>query len=215
MAQNSGGLFSAYFLSDGVRANAEWRAIDQAALEQARELIGALLADFDARHAPSEASTERDLIDKLLGLLGWSHFDVQVKATPKGRADVPDYILFLDSAAKNKANTLPAAERYAQSVGIVEAKAWDVNLDRAGGATGEGAPSTQLLRYLGNVAVRSNDAIRFGILTNGRSWRLYDNKARSRLEGYVEIDLKEAAGLIVPADGAAPDHADHVLRTFL
>ncbi len=215
-----GGLFSQYFLTDGVTASLGWPSIADAGLADARAEIATLLADFTNRHEPREAETERDLIDKLLICLGWSDFLVQIKTTTRGRSDVPDYLLFTDPAAKHAATALPPAERYALGASIVEAKAWDVSLDKGGNEIGEGAPSTQILRYLGAVDVRSGGAIRFGILTNGRFWRLYDNKARSRLEGFVEIDLFEAVGLIVPAQrptvgDAGHAYADHVLRLFL
>ncbi|WP_174278845.1 Eco57I restriction-modification methylase domain-containing protein [Sphingomonas bacterium] len=128
---------------------------------------------------------------------------------------MPDYLLFLTDEIKATAARLPqAADRYGLGASLVEAKAWSLPLDRAG-ADQAGAPSTQVLRYLGTVGVQSGDAVRFGILTNGRLWRLYDNKARSRLEGFVEIDLMEAAGLVMPATGAGPDHADRMLAQFL
>lgn len=213
----AGGLFSEYFLTEGVIASPDWSSITDDRLNTVRNEISALLADFRARHSPQEAETERDLIDKLLTCLGWSDFLVQIKAAKKGRSDVPDYLLFANSAAKQIATGLPAAERYAQGVSIVEAKAWELSLDKSGNEIGEGAPSTQILRYLGAVDVGSRGAIRFGILTNGRVWRLYDNKARSQLDGFVEIDLFEAAGLLVPAEQPATGdgHADHVLRLFL
>lgn len=208
-----GTLFSAYFLDEGITHGADWR-IDAAALAQASEQITTLVDNFNDRAAPSEANTERDLIDPLLQLLGWC-FSVQEKASRAGRSDVPDYLLFLDDDAKAAAARLvQPADRYRLGASIVEAKAWGMPLDRSGAAQAS-APSTQILRYLGTVGVQSDDSVRFGILTNGRHWRLYDNKARSRLEGFVEIDLAEAAGLVVPATGAAPDHADQVLRRFL
>ncbi|HEY0013098.1 MAG TPA: hypothetical protein VGB79_09635, partial [Allosphingosinicella sp.] len=173
------------------------------------------MSDFEGRHSPGEAVTERDLIDPLLALLGWSDFLPQMKVSAKGRSDVPDYLLFANETAKLAASRVPAAQAYASGVSIVEAKAWAVQLDRSGNAIGEGAPSTQILRYLSLVDVGSNGAIRFGMLTNGRVWRLYDVKARSRLEGFVELDLVEAVGLLVPTEKPAADHADHVLRLFL
>lgn len=208
-----GSLFSAYFLDDGITLQPEW-ASETEAYEPLRARIAELIADFAGRASPSEANTERDLIDPILALLGWS-FSVQEKASAVGRSDVPDYLLFRDATAKAAAMRVARpVERYAHGATLVEAKAWQLPLDgtEAGQA---GAPSTQMLRYLGTVGVQSGDAIRFGILTNGRLWRLYDNKARSRLEGFVEIDLMEAAGRLVPADGPRPDHATHVLRTFL
>jgi hypothetical protein len=209
----SGGLFSDYFLSDGIAFSVDWPALEHQDLSAAKAAIAELVADFEQRHRPNEANTESDLIEKLLDLLGWGERLKQEKANERGRLDVPDYLLFRTADDKAAASRAPTG-RYRQGAAILEAKAWDVPLDKA--EPGEaGAPSTQILRYLGTVDVQSDSAIRFGILTNGRIWRLYDHKARSRLEGFVEIDLTEAAGLVVPASGASPEHAEEVLRRFL
>lgn len=190
----NGALFSDYFLSDGVATVPGWQAIDQTALTAFRAIAAPLLADFTQRRAPDEATTERDLIDRILPALGWQDFLPQQKANDTGRSDVPDYLLFLDPAAKQAATRAQAGmARYGHGASIVEAKAWDVALDRSEPGH-SGAPSTQILRYLGTIDVSSNGAIRFGILTNGRVWRLYDIKARSKLEGFFEVDLSRAVG---------------------
>lgn len=185
----TGALLSDYFLSDGVATVPGWQSIDQVALVAFRAIAAPLLADFAQRRAPDEATTERDLIDKILPALGWNDFLPQQKANDTGRSDVPDYLLFLDPAAKQAATRERAGmARYGHGASIVEAKAWDVALDRSEPGH-SGAPSTQVLRYLGTIDVASNGAIRFGILTNGSVWRLYDIKARSKLEGFYEVDL--------------------------
>ena len=50
-------------------------------------------------------------------------------------------------------------------------------------------PHGQILRYLATADIASESAIRWGILTNGRTWRLYDYRARPRATGYYEADL--------------------------
>jgi hypothetical protein len=217
MVHSFGGLFSEYFLTEGVAAASDWD-FPEPRLASARETIRRLLEDFEGRHAPKEAETERDLIEPLLSLLGWEDYLPQITAATKGRSDVPDFLLFAGPESKQAATGMAAAERYCRGATILEAKSWETPLDRSASATGEGAPSTQILRYLNGVEVLSNGAIRFGILTNGSLWRLYDIKARSKLEGFVEINLKEAAGLIVPAEpatGGNPERPDHLLRLFL
>ena len=64
---------------------------------------------------------------------------------------------------------------------MLEAKRWGRPLDRGErrGRLAEGAPSTQMLRYLSRASDVSEGAIRWGILTNGRLWRLYWQGARS------------------------------------
>lgn len=206
-----GNLFSDYFLNDGIALQPDW-SIPAATLDAARAAIRALVKDFSARHDPNEANTEHDFVEPVLSLLGWADLSKQEKASATGRADVPDYLLFRDGAAKATA-VRAVGERYRYGATIVEGKRWGFALDNA--TRQEAAPSTQMLRYLGVVDAQSNGAIRFGILTNGRVWRLYDHRARSRLEGFVEIDLAHAVGLVVPAERPRDDHADHILRLFL
>jgi len=49
-----------------------------------------------------------------------------------------------------------------------------MNLNRGAGALGESVPSSQMLRYLDNIEVASKRRLRFGVMTDGRLWRLYD-----------------------------------------
>jgi hypothetical protein len=211
-----GGLFSAYFLEEGIATTSDWGQIDPGRVAALRLELASLLEDFAGRHSPNEAETEADLIEPILRLIGWGAILPQQTAARTGRSDVPDYLLFADGDTKAAAASLPSAEKYRLGRSILEAKAWSVDLDKA--SRTDGAPSTQLIRYLGRVEVESDGGIRFGLLTNGFLWRLYDQKARSRLEGYVEVDLREAIGQVVVADreqGERSDRADHVLRTFL
>ncbi len=53
------------------------------------------------------------------------------------------------------------------------------------------SPHGQILRYLSTAEIVSESRIRWGILTNGGAWRLYDHRARPRATGYFEADLTE------------------------
>ena len=68
-----------------------------------------------------------------------------------------------------------------------------------------GSPHGQLLRYLSTAETVSDGRIRWGILTNGAIWRLYDHRARPRATGYYEADL---SAVLERGDDAS-------LRTFL
>ena len=100
------------------------------------------------------------------------------------REDVPDALLFADAEAKVAANReRRSPSRYRHGLAIVENKAWNVPLDRGPpDLFNQNAPSTQMLRYLSRVEIESDRAIQWGILTNGRLWRLYYQGARSRAE---------------------------------
>ena len=71
-------------------------------------------------------------------------------------------------------------------------------------AAKSGTPHGQILRYLSTADSVAEDRIRWGILTNGGAWRLYDHRARPRASGYFEADL---AQLLRPGN-------EHGLRLF-
>ncbi len=71
---------------------------------------------------------------------------------------------------------------------IADAKVWDASLDHgtSGGSTLERRnPNHQIDSYL-----RDTDT-RWGILTNGRKWRLYSRDTSYRLDSFFEVDLIE------------------------
>src|SRR3546814_4376976 len=74
-----------------------------------------------------------------------------------------------------------------------------------------------MLRYLSRAAVVSDETVQWGILTNGRQWRLYWQGARSRSEEFLQFDLAELGGVAgVNADLFASGDAEqvHYLRAF-
>ncbi len=160
---------------------------------------------------PSEAETEAEFIYPVLALLGWHHLPQQEPG--RGRRDIADALLFLDEARQGE-GARPAALRGPVPLGavVVENEARDTPLDRASGK-GE-APSSQIIRYLSRAEGISGGAVRWGLLTSGRFWRLYWAGARARAEGFVELDLPALLGTLPPPvpPGAAPDHW---LRVFL
>jgi hypothetical protein len=140
-----------------------------------------------------------------LEVVGWDRdiWLVQPRAARKGRSDVPDVLLFPDRNAKEEANAETEKDRrFRYGVAIIESKRWDRPLDRAtkGARKGEEereVPSSQILRYLSRAETLSDRRVQWGILTNGRLWRLYYQGAKSRSEEYLEVDLSRL--LEVPA----------------
>ena len=79
---------------------------------------------------------------------------------------------------------------------VVEAKRWNrVLVARRREDAEDGVPSTQMLRYLRRVDDVTKGGLRWGILTNGRVWRLYWQGALSVAEDFLEIDLGKALDL--------------------
>ena len=174
---------------------------------------------FPTALSPNESQTEDDLIWPVLSRLGWTESLRQQNLAPRGREDVPDGLLFGESAAKARANTFPEEwRRYEFGLAVVESKRWRRPLDRRSGRRGEEtAPSTQMLRYLRRVEDLTTGKLRWGMLTNGGQWRLYYQGARSVSEQFFETDLP--AVLAIPGhDGGlfalTEEAGRHWLRVF-
>jgi len=199
-----GQLFTNYFLEEGILHTAAWQeSLSQPVdLDSFRAQARALLENAAAFHTLNEASTEMELIRPLFELLGWAHYLPQQGSDQN--QDIPDHLLFAGADSKARAAAKPVPQRYPDALAVAESKRFDLPLDaREGKQTG--SPHAQILRYLATADINSDSRIRWGILTNGRIWRLYDRRALPRASGYHEVDLNAALN-------AAGDA--HSLRAF-
>jgi hypothetical protein len=202
-----GNLFTDYFLREGMPQTAEWRALNPAELLHTADALRGHWRALAAMSAPNEATTERTLIEPAFALLGWEFLPQQSAETR--RRDIPDALLFRTHAAQAKAAAIKdPRRRYAEAAVVVENEARDTLLDRANGNSG--APASQILRYLALAEPASGGAVRWGLLTNGRYWRLYWHAARSRAEGFVGFDLPAMLDGVARGDATATD----LFRTF-
>ena len=203
----AGQLFTHYFLTEGIRATSDWQSLisQSDSFEAFRSGVRQRYEDLSHAQDPNEAQTEQDLIRPVLDLLGWTDYLPQQATT--GHEDIPDHLLFLDAASKARAAaTSNAKDRFRYAAVIEESKRLRVPLDTRDkdGTTGTGTPHGQILRYLSSADSVADGRIRWGILTNGRVWRLYDQLSRPRASGYFEADL---AQLLRPGK-------EHDLRVF-
>ena len=183
-----GSLFAQDLLDSSIAEFPEWEAYGDPDLASFESEVQLLFDRFPTDGKPNETQTEDDLIWPVLRLLGWTESLRQQNLSAKGREDVPDGLLFADAAAKDRANQLAGEwKRYEHGLSIVEAKRWNLPLDR--GDANKAAPSTQMLRYLRRADDLAKGKLRWGILTNGARWRLYYAGARSVAEQFCEIDL--------------------------
>ena len=202
-----GQLFTHYFLTDGIRTTPEWRASvdDPQDFTAFRKGICGLFDSFAGYSAPNEAVTEQDLIRPVLELLGWTEYLAQQAAV--GNEDIPDHLLFADESAKmSAAGRGKPQDRYADALLVEESKRYGLPLDYRDidDQIQASSPHGQILRYLSTAGITTDDRIRWGILTNGALWRLYDNRARPRASGFFEVN--------VPA--ILEDDSEDELRTF-
>ena len=204
----SGQLFTQYFLTDGIRSTRDWdaSAAHPTAFDEFRDGARGLFESFSRYDNPNEAETEQELIRPLLELLGWADYLPQ-QGTTHGE-DIPDLLLFedADSKARAAARTRPN-DRFRDAVVIAESKRLGRPLDarEQSGRVRAGTPHGQILRYLATADTVSEGRIRWGILTDGGVWRIYDQRARPRASSYFEVDLAH----LLAAGGDDDD-----LRTF-
>lgn len=145
-----------------------------------------LQSHFDAATlaARNEAQLEEKFIAPLLTQLGWSKA-YQVGITVQGRFAKPDYCLVTEPEHED---ALIQSSDHFLIAAICESKAWDKKLD-TGKANPKDNPHHQLQSYLSTLRVR------FGFLTNGRLWRVYDTDKITAKKTYVEFDLEEICAL--------------------
>ena len=176
-------LLTEYFLVDGILDSAPWKAPEGEDYAAFSAALPALVGKRAEKARLNEANTKAQVIIPLLDLLGWKgaqHYE------GRSQSGVLDILLMRDAGEWGDDASARAA-----AVTFLEAKKWGLPLDRREG-TSE-APSTQMLRYLTNAAASPGDGMRWGILTNGRHWRLYWQGARSRSEEFFELDLRRIA----------------------
>ena len=189
----SGQLFTQYYLTEGIKSTTRWNS----AAANTQTFRDQVLRRFDTLHAhssPNEAVTEQELIRPVLELLGWTDYLPQQGAARN--EDIADLLLFADAESKNRAAARTNPElRYADALVVEESKRFGLPLDARDehDLVRARTPHGQILRYLRAAESASDDGARWGILTNGGVWRLYDQRARPRATGYFEVDLADVS----------------------
>ena len=179
-------LFSDYYLESLVVEQPQW--VDTPDIESDYAAIKQL---FDAvePNAPNrnEAQLEHEFIQPLLKWLGHV-FEVQpTLQTPQG-AKRPDYAFFASEDSHDAAQSHINTNRLFQTaLALGDAKAWSRNLDRKVEGTGDPF-NNQNPNYQIDFYLRCADKD-WGILTNGRQWRLYHRQSSYRLDSFYEVDL--------------------------
>ncbi len=100
----------------------------------------------------------------------------------------PDYVFFPTTSDRQAAAAIQKTDEYARhALAVGEVKQWDVHLSkkqRGGGGTFDRQnPSFQIDYYL------KITGLTWGILSNGRVWRLVHRETSYRLDTYYEVDL--------------------------
>jgi len=193
-------LFSDHFLAERL-PTAPW--FNRPRRAAAREAFDEIAAVFKAARpketlaAAPEAQCEEDIVRPVLAALGHA-FLLQTPTTAGGHKNFPDFALFGDDAAKDAARTEVLSNNYARAIAIAEGKYWDRPLDEVVRTSRDyltnANPSFQIVNYL------TQTSRRWGILTNGRIWRLYNRDSPQPLERFYEVDLQS----LIQTGGGAP-----------
>jgi len=176
-------LFSTHYLEALIQQNPEWEEN-----EATKEVFNQIKQIYENKKGAlkfyNESQLEELFIRPIFKALG-HHYGVQAKVDRSART--PDYGFFPDEdvlleALKNQGKD----DFYIKAVAIGDAKSLKVSLDkkRKGKASFEYQnPSFQIDTYLRETPPK------WGILTNGRYWRLYNQETSYKLDNYYEIDL--------------------------
>ena len=192
-----GQLISQHYLTHQLLERDDWKAVGEDPRAAEIEALFEKVKPQLSKNKPASKGSNEDAVrDQFLNpvfdilLLPWSpsvrHFDKEL-----------DYALFPDSETLAKAQSLindgKELEALKKSCGIVEAERWGKEFAEKPKKSDLSDPIFQIEFYLQN-AHRSGGP-RWGILTNGHTWRLYCGDSDPLRHDYLEIELPTQSSL--------------------
>jgi type I restriction-modification system DNA methylase subunit len=181
-------LFSDHFLRELLPQDDSWQ-VDEDKLSLAMQALSNL---HTGREHEWSSSNEAQLEDKLVRpvLQALEHrFEVQPSLPTADAVSRPDYAFFERDEERRRAKKDDEGkiQYFANAIAVGDAKRWDRPLDKGERGSRDKfdrlSPSWQIDYYL------RMSGVKWGILTNGRLWRLYNRDTSFRLDIYYEIDL--------------------------
>ena len=173
-----------HYLDELLPAEAAFSGVAE---EEIQRIFGQIRSLWDTDRFPSlnESQFRKHFLDKVFEILGWTA-DVEPPIPYGEWTTHPDYALFESKNALEVAQEAPKEGYFKNALCIGEAKRWGRSLDKKVKTDLENAqnPSLQISQYLWLSEVR------WGILTDGRYWRLYERETSKKLDVFYEIDLK-------------------------
>ena len=190
-AVHNSSLFSDYFLAELIKEEPFFQRATREAKEVCEE-VRALYERVKSRlPEANEAETERLFIRPVLDiLLGWKDLYTLQPSVPSYEGTRrPDFCFFVskDDLENAERHHKGRGEYFSKAVAIGDAKQWSRSLDTKlkgpGDRFANHYPPYQIDFYL-----RATDRL-WGILTNGRHWRLYHRDTSYKLDIYYEVDV--------------------------
>lgn len=182
---NNHGLFSNHYLETQIPKTPEWNED-----EKAQIVFNEISKQYHQNHravaAYKESQLEDNFIKPVLKALG-HFFGIQGKVADNAR--VPDYAFFSNSDSRDEAYQLQGTQDfYLKAIAVGDAKAWNISLDKSQ-TSGKGFWDKQNPSYQIDTYLRDTPPV-WGLLTNGRLWRLYHESTSYKLDVYYEVDLE-------------------------
>ena len=181
-------LFSDHYLNVILPKREDWQALVIEAEPIMRDLQR-ILADYTP--SDKEVQLEDDLVKPVLRQLRHT-FEVQPSLETPDGTKAPDYVFYRDQSAllANKGKKLNEARLQGRAFAVGDAKYWDRPLDvslksMGGDPFTNKNPSYQIAFYM------QHSELDWGILTNGRLWRLYHKDTAHKLDRFYEVNLPE------------------------
>ena len=184
--QNSS-LFSGYYLDERIDDLDEWECDEEArdafeALQELWELEGDLVAGY------KEDELLSAWIDEVLNILG---FGTQSETTVPGGEGYNDRLLFDSPKVRREAAKQAldgnSAAMYGKAAAVLEAKQWDADFTKQFNENRSYRDASHQIKY---YLEHTPERLQWGILTDGKKWRLYGTKDYAT-EIYYEVDLPE------------------------
>jgi len=181
------GLFSDHFLKVRLPQWKEWQLNGELTTFR-KQLLSLYESTKPVLSFLNEPQTEKEFVQPVLDFLGYGNsYIVQAPTRVGEHTNRPDYALFPDQTTKNKAYEKLKNNDYTLCIGVADAKYWERELDLAKSSDRDTFtnqnPSFQITNYLTGTKQT------WGILTNGRLWRLYCAKSHLPLGNYYQVDL--------------------------
>lgn len=191
-AHSNHGLFADHYLKDILPELDIWNTINEEA-EEVFNQIQKLYFDKKEFLKPDipEDAVEKEFIEPILDIIN-PHYVLRPQKKGGVRRWIPDYGLCASDEAKRKTyKHIKSSGVFKDVVCILEAKRWERPLDKKMRARKQrdffeddtDNPSLQTVNYLLHTKTK------WGILTNGRLWRIYERDQSAGLEKWFEVDL--------------------------
>lgn len=197
---NNQSLFSDHYLDEILRRDRRWQQVIQPAAQFLAWLRDLYAREKDQLPHYNEDQLEDKWFKPIFERLGHADWEGQAVIPGwQGKIKKPDFVFFPDEVSRKTAVSQQNTTDYAKSaLTVVEVKQWEVNLSKKTGnqpTFADQNPMYQIDTYL------TLTGLEWGVLSNGRFWRLLHKNSSRTLETYFEIDL--LAALTHPDDGFA------------